>query len=90
MKIALKFVVFHKFNKNLYLRKTTIFRGANKTNSKLRILKKNVCIGVNTWEAGDYSEQQFMVLNGAWDSNWDEVEEARKGLGEVIDNLLCT
>merc|ERR1711971_66652 len=46
--------------------------------------------GVNTWKAGDYSEQQYMVLNGAWDSNWDEVEEARKGLGEVIDNLLCS
>ena len=53
-------------------------------------LKKVACIGVNTWEAGDYSEQQYMVLNGAWDSNLDEVEEARKGLGEVIDNLLCS
>ena len=31
-----------------------------------------------------------MVLNGAWDSNLDEVEEARKGLGEEIDNLLCS
>ena len=53
-------------------------------------LKKVACIGVNTWEAGDYSEQQYMVLNGARDSKWDEVEEARKGLGEVINNLLCS
>ena len=53
-------------------------------------LKKVACIGLNTWEAGDYSEQKYMVLNGAWNSNWDEVEEARKGLGEVIDNLLCS
>ena len=69
--------------------KTSFLR--ENSNSKFWILKKKVaCIGVNTWEAGDYSEQQYMVLNGAWDSNWDEVEEARKGLGEVIDNLLCS
>ena len=68
--------------KLLFLERTLI--------QNFEFLKKVVCIGVNTWEAGDYSEQQYMVLNGAWDSKWDEVEEARKGLGEVINNLLCS
>ena len=68
--------------KLLFLERTLI--------QNFRFLKKVACIGINTWEAGDYSEQQYMVLNGAWESNLDEVEEARKGLGEVIDNLLCS
>ena len=67
-----------------------IYFHKEKSNSNFGFLKKVASIGVNNWEAGDYSEQKYMVLNGAWDSNWDEVEEARKGLGEVIDNLLCS
>ena len=46
--------------------------------------------GVNTWETGNFSGQQWMVLNGAWDSNWNEVEQSRKKLGEAIDELLCS
>ena len=46
--------------------------------------------GINTWEMGNFSRQQWMVLNGAWESNWNEVEQSRKKLGEAIDDLLCS
>ena len=47
-------------------------------------------LGVNTWESGNFTRQQWMVLNGAWDSNLDEIEETRKKLGEAIDDILCS
>ena len=30
-----------------------------------------------------------MVLNGAWDNNWGLVDDTRRGLEDLLDDLLC-
>ena len=45
--------------------------------------------GVNTWQPGRLSDHKWLVLNGAWDPAWNEVDNARKGLANLIDDLVC-
>ena len=45
--------------------------------------------GTNTWQDGDISGHKWLVLNGAWSSDWGMVDGARRSLEEVIDDLLC-
>ena len=46
-------------------------------------------LGVNTWQEGDISGHKWLVLNGAWDPSWNEVDNARKALANLIDDLVC-
>ena len=45
--------------------------------------------GTNTWQDGDISGHKWLVLNGAWDENWGLVDDTRRGLEDLLDDLLC-
>ena len=45
--------------------------------------------GANTWEEGNIPNHKWLVLNGAWDGDWNQVDNARRGLENLIDDLLC-
>ena len=45
--------------------------------------------GTNTWQDGDISGHKWLVLNGAWDNNWGLVDDTRRGLEDLLDDLLC-
>jgi len=45
--------------------------------------------GANTWQDGDISGHSWLTLNGAWDDDWGQVDNARRGLESVMDGLLC-
>ena len=45
--------------------------------------------GTNTWEDGDISGHKWLVLNGAWDEDWDQVDGRRRYLENLIDDILC-
>ena len=46
--------------------------------------------GVNTWKTGNSSGHKWLVLNGAWNPGWNEVDDARKGIANLIDDLVCS
>ena len=37
----------------------------------------------------DHVTSQWLVLNGAWNDDWGQVDGARNALEDVIDSLLC-
>merc|ERR1712211_94389 len=45
--------------------------------------------GANFWDDNQADNQNWLVLNGAWDENWDAVGDARWRLTDEIDSLLC-
>ena len=61
---------------------------SNDINEAPKVLPNNIVDVMR--ESGNFTRQQWMVLNGAWDSNLDEIEETRKKLGEAIDDILCS
>ena len=44
---------------------------------------------MNTWKAENTSGHKWLALNGALDPAWNEVDNARKGLANLIDDLIC-
>jgi len=46
--------------------------------------------GDNNWEENTgNTNQKWLVLNGAWNDDWGQVDGARNALEDVIDSLLC-
>ena len=45
--------------------------------------------GANTWQEGNIPNHKWLVLNGAWQEDWNQVNNARRGLENLIDDLLC-
>jgi hypothetical protein len=45
--------------------------------------------GANFWEDSGADNQKWLTLNGAWDDNWDAVNDARWKITDEIDSLLC-
>lgn len=45
--------------------------------------------GANTWEEGNQTASSWMVLKGAWEQDFEEMESSRRATEAVIDELLC-
>jgi len=45
--------------------------------------------GTNTWQEGDISGHKWLVLNGAWDGDWGQVDGRRRYLEDLLDDILC-
>ena len=45
--------------------------------------------GANTWQEGNISGHRWMVLNGQLEDNNDLIEDRRKYLENLIDDILC-
>ena len=45
--------------------------------------------GENNWIDGDYTGHSWLVLNGAWDNDYNTMEATRRNIEGVINDLLC-